>query len=499
MGIDRRTFLKYSTAGITAPFWLQYCDFPRQDFPVKLNSDHETGHLIFGSQDWKVKQGKRLDVAIVGGGVAGLTAAYQVRDLNFELFELSHSLGGSVSCESYQNVQFSQGAHYDLAYPEHYGTEVIALLEELNLVRYEAWNKAWSFTDQQHIIPPFRRQQCYDFGKIRRDVIPESRLKDQFVALIHEYQGEMRLPSRMIDAKHHALNDLTFSDFLKSSIAPNEAFLRQVDYHMYDDYGGPTKMVSALAGIHYFACRPYYKQDVALFSPPNGNKYFADALIENLDTNRLKRSHLVKKIAQTSQGYELQVINVEKQWVEVIQANKVIYAGQKHALKYIFPDQENLFSNTYSPWMVVNLIAKQEKGTYGYWQNEFLGENENFLGFIDSSVQLQEVLKGKRVFTGYYCLHPKDREYLTTINAAKEGIASETKGYIETFLGTKIEVEACFIKVMGHAIPLPKPGYLFQDVNASDEAKMIYAGVDTNRLPLLYEALDSGIQAASLV
>ncbi len=177
----------------------------------------------------------------------------------------------------------------------------------------------------------------------------------------------------------------------------------------------------------------------------------------------------------------------------------MIYAGQKHALKYIFPEQEKLFSNTYAPWMVVNLISNQVEGEYGYWQNEFLGENRKFLGFIDSSVQSQEELNDKRIFTGYYCLDPSDREYLLTVASASQGIARETQGYVEKTLGRNIDVEACFIKVMGHAMPIPTPNYLFRDANASSEAKMVYAGVDNGRLPLLFEALDSGIQAASLV
>ena len=44
-------------------------------------------------------------------------------------------------------------------------------------------------------------------------------------------------------------------------------------------------------------------------------------------------------------------------------------------------------------------------------------------------------------------------------------------------------------------MPIPKPEYLsFKDV-PSHSSNIIFAGVDTGRLPLFYEACDSGIQA----
>ena len=497
--MKRREFLKYGSAGLTLPFWLQYCDFPGEAYPVHLNSDHHTGHLLFESKEWRKVQTPPIEIAVVGGGIAGLTAAHQLRGSDFQLFELSNVIGGTVSTASLNGITFSQGAHYDLAYPEAYGEEVISLLENLDLIHYEPWRKSWSFKEQRHMIPAFRKQQCYDFGIRRKDVIPESPLKKRFVELMLEFEGAMHLPTRLIEEEYRHLNGLSFREFLSSELPVTEEFIRQIDYHMYDDYGGSTSMVSALAGIHYFACRPYYTDDVPLFSPPNGNQYFANALIQRIDATRVQTSSLVKQIRKSGNSYELQVIDVTNQVVKEFSAQHVIYAGQKHALKYIFPEQEKLFSNTYAPWMVVNLISNQVEGEYGYWQNEFLGENRKFLGFIDSSVQSQEELNDKRIFTGYYCLDPSDREYLLTVASASQGIARETQGYVEKTLGRNIDVEACFIKVMGHAMPIPTPNYLFRDANACSEAKMVYAGVDNGRLPLLFEALDSGIQAASLV
>jgi len=48
---------------------------------------------------------------------------------------------------------------------------------------------------------------------------------------------------------------------------------------------------------------------------------------------------------------------------------------------------------------------------------------------------------------------------------------------------------------MGHAMSVPTPRFLFNDANDKG-TDLIYAGVDNGRLPLLYEAMDSGLMAS---
>jgi hypothetical protein len=307
----------------------------------------------------------------------------------------------------------------------------------------------------------------------------------------------MKLPTRLIAEKYRYLNEISFYDFLSDKMEVDAAFERQISYHTLDDYGGTMRQVSALAGIHYFMCRPYYTASVDLFSPPNGNDYFAEKILSTLPDDKIKTNHLVKSIVKTTLGFEVEVLDVINKKLIQVSCNKLIYAGQKHALKYIFPEEANLFENSYSPWMVINIVTNSSPETYGYWQNEYLGDREDFQGFIDSSVQSREAYNGKRVFSAYYCLKPENREHLVTIPDNKEFIANEAINAIEEVLDKKIDVSAAFINVMGHAMPIPKPGYLFNDANSKSTSGIIYAGVDNGRLPLLYEALDSGIIAAS--
>lgn len=497
--MDRRNFIKTGALGASLPFWLQSCQLPfdNRSYTIDVHSDHAVGHLILESQNWNKTAKTSVETVIVGGGMAGLAAAYQLRGKEFQLFELSSRIGGSAASTHYKDLAICQGAHYDLDYPEYYGQEVLSMLESLDVIVYEKWNKSWSFRDKQHLIPLARRQQCFENGNIRGDVIPEGSQKKEFLDLLSSFLGEMPLPTRLIKEEHRWLNGLTFHDFLNSRMAVDDRFKRLLDYHMLDDYGGKTDQVSALSGIHYFMCRPYYSQLVNLFSPPSGNDYFAKRIIDRMDDDKIKTGHLVSRIDKVGDSFVLDVLDVQNKTVKQVSADRVIYAGQKHALKYISPDDfEDFKSVEQAPWMVINFVTNQKKNSYGYWQNEYLGQEHAFLGFIDSSVQDQASLKGYRILTAYYCLKPDDREYLSTIPTNKDEIVKQTLQKIEAILNQRLDIEHTLIHVMGHAMPIPKPGYLFQEKISKSGIK--YAGVDCGRLPLLFEALDSGILSTRL-
>jgi hypothetical protein len=52
---------------------------------------------------------------------------------------------------------------------------------------------------------------------------------------------------------------------------------------------------------------------------------------------------------------------------------------------------------------------------------------------------------------------------------------------------------------MGHAMPIPGVNYLNLKSVPDYDQKIVFAGVDTGRLPLFSEAFDSGLEAANKV
>lgn len=497
--MDRRKFIK-NTSWLTLPLILQSCDWlsDTPQYQVAIQSDASTGHLIRKSQQFDNGDSYAVKTLIVGGGIAGLSAACSLNHKDFILCELSEQLGGSSSSNSFEGIPFSQGAHYDLAYPQGYGEEVLALLKRLDVISHQPWSDTWGFKDREHIIFGRSKNQCFDHGTFRKDVLPESTLKGEFLKLIFSYKEQMHLPTRLISEEHRSLNTMTFIDYLDERLPLTPEFIKGLDYHMKDDYGAGSASVSALAGIHYFICRPYFDQEVELFSPPEGNNYFINKMARSLPNEKLKTQQLVKKIKETENGFEVAIVDIAHHKVDTIQCEQVVYAGQKHALKFIYPQESELFaSNSYSPWMVVNIILKDDLPMPAFWQNEMLTTDETFMGFVDSATQ-QRKSKSYRTLTCYYCLPPSSRKDLLNAPTNKNIIAQKTIEQLNSYFKQDVSKDIMHvnIKVMGHAMPIPTPNYLFSDKNALRKNKnIVFAGVDNGRLPLLYEALDSGIEA----
>jgi protoporphyrinogen oxidase len=493
----RRDFIQVSSLSLAA-LLVEGCELS-QAFDIEFKNDMPFGHLVFESQSFPVTKHLKTDYLIVGGGIAGMSAAYQLRDKNFLLFEVSDMLGGTSAGSEYRNAALCHGAHYDLEYPANYGKETLQMLKNLKIIAFDPFSKSWKFVDKQYLIPKNKESQSFAHGTFRKDVLPEGSQRIAFIDLVKNFMGEMMMPTRLIKEQFRHLNEVTFLEWLQQQIDLSSEFIEGLDYHMKDDYGAGAEKVSALAGIHYFTCRPYYIKPVELFSPPQGNSYFINKISAQIPSDRIYTTHVVKRILEKENEFEVEVIDAGKKEIIKVQCSKIIYAGNKHALKYIYPNDFKAFEkNEYAPWVVVNLVMKEDWGGDAYWQNEILSQDKSLLGFVDSKAQFSTA--GQRVLTVYYCFKSEEREMMSLIQERKQTFIDQTIGHIESYFARKFrnQIEQVFIKQMGHAMPIPQPGYLFRDANAHrSNPNLVYAGVDNGRLPLLFEAMDSGIMAVS--
>ncbi|MDN5200054.1 FAD-dependent oxidoreductase [Fulvivirgaceae bacterium BMA10] len=499
----RRTFLRLSSISLLTSF-LNACQREENDiaFDIEVHSDMETGHILLKAQNYVREEILEKDILIVGAGLAGLSAAHQLRNRDIVVCELGDSIGGSSSSNSHLGISFAEGAHYDMAYPRYFGKEVLEFLEELNIIEFNHFSNLWEFIDKHFTIRKNFQNRFFNQGKYTKEIFGQDDLTSSFFEMLRPFQNKMTLPTRLLDKELHNLNDRSFGDFLKEHLKITNEFLRSVDYNMLDDYGGTSNDVSALAGIHYYKCRPYHDQYVELFSPPQGNAYFTEKMEKGIPRPSLLTNHLVYKIEKAGNRFQVDVIDVKKKKIKQFQVNYVIYAGQKHALKYIMPEDGHLFEeNVYAPWIVMNFILRNEVDQTGFWQNEIFSENNNFLGFVDSNTQHAESDQ-YRILTAYFCFTPNQRKELIEISNAPHALVNKTVQQIEKYFKRPIakHIEKVYMKVMGHAMPVPVPGFLFKDQNEKRTYQnLIYAGVDNGRLPLLFEAIDSGIEASKII
>ncbi|GJM60915.1 FAD-dependent oxidoreductase [Persicobacter diffluens] len=497
--MKRRQFLKISSTGLlAAPLWQWACQHKNQPlpFPVHLRSEDQAGHFLrFGLPDWPQKATETTTTLIVGGGMAGLSTACHLEDQDFLLLEMSDRLGGTASAENHQGQWMAQGAHYDVAYPAYYGEEVLSFLKSMNIIDFDPLARTYRFTDREHIVPFSAEGQYLQNGERGGNLIADHWERHQFQKMMAPFEGKMPMPARLIKKEFHYLNDITFKSFLDEHYAFSNETLLALSYAMRDDYGAGIEEVSALAGIHYFTCRPYGSMDAEIFSPGEGNYYFIKKMKERLPQERIQCQQMVVNIQEVKDGFETTVVDMTAQSLRKIRSANLVFAAPKFQLSRLFPKYAAPFiGQEYSPWLVINFVLKQplEKNR-AVWQNEWIQENSPLLGMVNSKVHQNE---NQQILSLYHNYQMEEREELLKIKESPEHLIRFGIKAVEALTSENIQknTAAAYIHFMGHAMPLPKPGYLFKALNLPQN--LAFAGVDCFRLPLLFEAMDSGIQAA---
>ena len=138
MNLSRRELL---TLFLGAPFAMAACElgesrrFPEGEI---VGQSVELGHILREGRGFDVPPDNwhTVGTAIVGGGIAGLTAAWKLKRDGFNdfvLLELEKEVGGTARSGQGEPVPYPWGAHY-LPVPFQENTELISLLDEMSLI-----------------------------------------------------------------------------------------------------------------------------------------------------------------------------------------------------------------------------------------------------------------------------------------------------------------------------------------------------------------------------
>lgn len=499
--MNRRAFIKMGTALVAVSVGCSPRDGKQRKagYGITIDSNRSIGHLARKAMLQGIHKELSTDVLVVGGGIAGLSAACALQGRETVVCELGPTFGGSASAVSIGNRHFAQGAHYDISYPNYFGKEGLQLLERLGVITHNNTLDRWDFADRQFIIDPKQEERCFKHGNHFSSVLPSSELKQNFLDLLQPYAGKMPLPTTNIAASERWLDEQNFATYLNKYLPVTNEFIEAIDYQMVDDFGGTSEQVSALAGVHYYRCRPYFESpEPEVFSPTEGNYYFIRKMMESLPSDSLKANHLVVGLRPAKQGWEVDVWDVQQEQKLRYQCRNVVYAGQKHLLKYLHqPAYEPFRDVVYTPWVSINLELENDSIPDNVWQNDYLSSNAQFMGFVNSGAQSG---KGNRVLTAYYCYPDVYHNIVQEIEAGAEEIVTQTIEFIGRYYNLDLTpmVKQVYVKLIGHAMPLPLPGYLSKQRNLLQNG-LTFAGSDTGRLPLMFDSLDSGIQAAQRI
>lgn len=273
------------------------------------------------------KPSRKVELAIVGGGMSGLMSAYLLRDKKPLLLEQGPRFGGNAKGESWNGELYAIGAAY-LVKPEP-DAPLFKILKQLDIV--SDWTlQAGGHTDA--VLNGKRLENFWSGGGEPEHKADYKRLYDYFMSF-NQAGGNVfpEYPTNDLNLRQ-SINLLDREDFRShleringSPLPPQLATL--IEHYCFSSFGGSAGEISAAAGINFFAGE---LRDLAVF--PGGNAYIAEALLKRLyrqlPDQHLLPDSLVFDVRNSNDGMQISYIDANRQ-PQTIMAEKVIMACPK--------------------------------------------------------------------------------------------------------------------------------------------------------------------------
>lgn len=489
----------------------------------------DLGHILREGRNFEVPADnwQNVKVAIVGGGVAGLSAAWKLSKENFYdfvLLELEKSVGGTSQSGSGTPVGYPWGAHY-LPVPFNENTELVSLLDEMSLLEGRVTSNEWRVKEEFLCREPeervFYKGRWYDglylnAGASEEDKRQFFEFQKQIDAWVNWRDGRGRrafvvpVANCSDDAQVTSLDRLTFADWLRQNGFRSERLIWYCDYACRDDYGLKLGQTSAWAGLFYFCSRVRKSGDESqqFITFPEGNGKFVDHLSGRVK-EKIRNSHAVVSIVPKDAGVE--VVCLDAGQIRGYRAEKVIFASPIFTAPYVirgFADSGAFTADEFqhNAWFVANLFLKDRpKPRFARdfplaWDNVFYESPS--LGYVNATHQ-KGIDYGPTILTYYYpmCHEENGRTKLFNYDwrqLADVCLTDVARAHPEIYdLCERVDIMR-----WGHAMISPRPNFLWSGIRekAMQPFRNIhFAHTDLSGIALFEEAFYHGLRAAGEV
>ena len=526
--LSRRQFFgALAAAGSWAAWSGCSSDQQRQPVPGQIvNEGPPSGHLLRDVYSWAdfAAVESVCDVAIVGGGVSGLAAAWKLRRSGVErilLLDLDDQLGGTSRSGQWGDQVFPWGAHY-INIPPAEADCIHEILQDLGVIDgYDAANKPMVAAGTMLRWPHerlFYRGRWTDGLDPFIDASSREReallsFEDQMLrwALHRGRDGRrafaMPLRYSTADVKVRRLDQISMAQYLREEGWQDDRLRWLVDYACRDDYGSTAAQVSAWAGIHYYACRFYdYRVHEAYpahtLTWPEGNGHLVAELANRLGKNEIKRQALVARLSEERSQVRLGYVDVASGEKRQLTARAVVYAGKLHTAPYAIVGQPDAQAKAmaaieYSPWLVAAIFLKEPLAAQQTTWDNILYDSPS-LGYVVADHQQGG---SGRVLMYYW-------PFVDQLADARHALLAQDHSFWTEQIMADLRrvhpelddlVERVDLYRWGHGMMRPSPGSLWgpmADWRQQSMERIFFASCDATGLPLCEEAMFSGMLAA---
>ncbi|XGC79919.1 flavin monoamine oxidase family protein [Bdellovibrio bacteriovorus] len=331
-----------------------------QNNSLDFNGDNiDRPHDILWNIDGYIeKQGgepavtEELEVAIIGGGISGLSAAYYLRNKKMVLLEQDTRLGGNSKGELYKDVCYSIGAAY-ICEPAA-EAPLAGLLNELGITdkaRRETSEETSVFF-KNAIKSPFWQGATApgseaDFKKLHK------RLVEIYNEADFSFEGDF--------AKEY--DQLTVDQWVEKEFGDLHPHLKEyMQLYGWSSFCGSTEELSAFQYLGFLSA-----ETGAILAFPGGNAYIAHKMAQQTrkeaGENSLRTGCMVLRVQTDKDSVTVLYVD-EMNVLKKIRAKHVIMACPKFVARRLLPEMSDEQSTAakflpYRAYLVGNVLTKK--------------------------------------------------------------------------------------------------------------------------------------------
>ncbi len=492
--------------------------------------DQALGHRLRSGNFPAPSRLRRTGIVIVGAGVSGLSAAWQLNRSavdDFLVLDLEDEAGGNSRAGHAPLTAYPLGAHY-LPLPGPEATLVRELLAETGVLQGSPDEPKPHYDERYLCATP--QERLFRDGLWEEGLLPQRGLSVEEraqQARFHERMQALKkargrdgrrlfaIPMALSsqDPEWRALDRLDFRQWLLDAgfTAPSLHWL--ANYACRDDYGTDYSRTSAWAGLHYFACRDGEAANSAgdtVLTAPEGNAWLVRALARHAE-GRLLTGALAWRVEETRSGVAVDVLREGQ--TERIEAKQLIWAAPLFVLPRAWAAMPEALKTAaqagdYAPWLTASLhlsrLPEERHGAPPAWDNVlFDGAG---LGYVTATHQTIRRAPQGTVLTWYRALSevtPAEGRRLlldTPREAWAEAVLAELSRVLPNLRQccTRLDVFR-----NGHAMRRPLPGSLFagqrEKLAGFRHPRIALAHADLSGFSLFEEAQYRGVLAAQRI